>query len=194
MMPAPMMKRRCSVHQQGSSDRMYSASSAPLQLGSAHSGARRRARLRARGAHANAALRRADEGHESSHVVGRVAGLDARERSPEMRRFGRRATATARRIAAMRCGVESRAPETDAVHAAHGVGPVHDAERRHVAAGARQPAQQGEPADPHVLMHDAIARDEGAVARARRGPRATPRRRRSSRCRCDNCARRARSA
>ena len=50
------------------------------------------------------------------------------------------------------------------IDSAQRVGAVHDAERRDVAAGARQTAHHREPPDAGVLMHDAVARDQGAVA------------------------------
>ncbi len=66
--------------------------------------------------------------------------------------------------------VEPRAAQPDAIDAAHRVRPVHDGERRHVATGARQAAQDREAADAHVLVDDAVARDERLIVDHRRGP------------------------
>ena len=60
-------------------------------------------------------------------------------------------------------GIESGAPQTDRIHTTHGVGPIHDAERRHVSTGARQPAQKRQRSDPYVLMHDTVAGHERPI-------------------------------
>src|SRR5262249_40838941 len=41
---------------------------------------------------------------------------------------------------------------------------IHDAKWRNIAAGARQPAHHREPPDAGVLMHDAVAGDQRAIA------------------------------
>src|SRR5438270_3932717 len=44
------------------------------------------------------------------------------------------------------------------------MGSTHNAKRRDVAAGAREPAQNRQPTDARVLMHHAVARDQRAIA------------------------------
>src|SRR5438067_353690 len=55
------------------------------------------------------------------------------------------------------------ASRPDAVQSAHGVRAVDDREGRQVARGAREPAHDDEPPDSAVLVHDAVAGDEGLV-------------------------------
>src|SRR5580700_1544331 len=44
------------------------------------------------------------------------------------------------------------------------MGSVHDAKRRDVAAGTREPAHHREPPNARVLMHHAVAGDQRAIA------------------------------
>src|SRR5262249_57952882 len=55
------------------------------------------------------------------------------------------------------------ASQPDAIQTADGVGAIHDGERRHVAAGAREPTQDGQSPDPHVLVHDAVPGHERLI-------------------------------
>jgi len=116
------------------------------------------------GAHRDAALRCPDEGEELGDFGhGTQLLLDPRhgglqiladpeehaERGPDGADAG---------------GVEARAPHADAIDAVHLVSVVHEGEGRHVAAGTRQPAHDGEASDAHELVHHAVAGDEGALA------------------------------
>jgi len=59
--------------------------------------------------------------------------------------------------------IKSRPSQTHDVDPSNCVGAVHDAKWRDVAAGAREPAQDGQGADAHELMHDAVAGDKSPI-------------------------------
>src|SRR5208282_3220792 len=116
------------------------------------------------GAEGDAALRGANKIHHLDYFGREIAGfLESLDCKLEiLARAEERCESVPERMNRPRRN--SRALESNDIDPAQGMGAVHDAERRHVAAGTRQTAHHREPSDASVLMHDAVARDERAVA------------------------------
>src|SRR5208282_4816359 len=116
------------------------------------------------GAEGDAALRGANKIHHLDYFGREIAGfLESLDCKLEiLARAEERCESVPERMNRLRRN--SRALESNDVDPAQRMGAVHDAERRHVAAGTRQTAHHRQPPDASVLMHDAVARDQRAIA------------------------------